>query len=201
MIYYFLKGGTFMWPILVVFIIGLIFVIERLIHLIKSLSTKESFAEDIATTIASAGVNEAKSKSEGAVGPVANLCNIALEEANNGEEAVEKALDQAGTIEMATLEKNMTWISLSIAVAPMLGFLGTVVGMVSAFDTIAEASDIDASMVAGGISEALLTTAFGLICAVILQMLQNGVIYIIDNQILTMQRSSMMLVKSINKKK
>tara|TARA_Y100000590_G_scaffold230678_1_gene260004 strand:+ start:257 stop:829 length:573 start_codon:yes stop_codon:yes gene_type:complete len=190
-----------MWPILVVFIIGLIFVIERLIHLIKSLSTKESFAEDIATTIASAGVNEAKSKSEGAVGPVANLCNIALEEANNGEEAVEKALDQAGTIEMATLEKNMTWISLSIAVAPMLGFLGTVVGMVSAFDTIAEASDIDASMVAGGISEALLTTAFGLICAVILQMLQNGVIYIIDNQILTMQRSSMMLVKSINKKK
>ena len=201
MIEYFLKGGTFMWPILVVFIIGLIFVIERLIHLIKSLSTKESFAEDIATTIASSGVAEAKSKSEGAIGPVANLCNVALEEANNGEEAVEKALDQTGTIEMATLEKNMTWISLSIAVAPMLGFLGTVVGMVSAFDKIAEASDIDASLVAEGISQALLTTAFGLICAVVLQMLQNAVIYIIDNQILSMQRSSMMLVKSISKKK
>ncbi len=201
MIEYFLKGGTFMWPILVVFIIGLIFVIERLIHLIKSLSTKESFAEDIAMTIASSGVAEAKSKSEGAIGPVANLCNVALEEANNGEEAVEKALDQTGTIEMATLEKNMTWISLSIAVAPMLGFLGTVVGMVSAFDKIAEASDIDASLVAEGISQALLTTAFGLICAVVLQMLQNAVIYIIDNQILSMQRSSMMLVKSISKKK
>ena len=200
MIEYFLKGGTFMWPILVVFIIGLIFVIERLIHLIKSLSTKESFAEDIAMTIASSGVAEAKSKSEGAIGPVANLCNVALEEANNGEEAVEKALDQTGTIEMATLEKNMTWISLSIAVAPMLGFLGTVVGMVSAFDKIAEASDIDASLVAEGISQALLTTAFGLICAVVLQMLQNAVIYIIDNQILSMQRSSMMLVKSISKK-
>ena len=102
---------------------------------------------------------------------------------------------------MATLEKNMTWISLSIAVAPMLGFLGTVVGMVSAFDKIAEASDIDASLVAEGISQALLTTAFGLICAVVLQMLQNAVIYIIDNQILSMQRSSMMLVKSISKKK
>ena len=201
MIYYFLKGGTFMWPILVVFIIGLIFVIERLIHLIKSLSTKESFAEDIAMTIASSGVADAKSKSEGAIGPVANLCNVALEEADNGEEAVEKALDQTGTIEMATLEKNMTWISLSIAVAPMLGFLGTVVGMVSAFDKIAEASDIDASLVAEGISQALLTTAFGLICAVVLQMLQNAVIYIIDNQILSMQRSSMMLVKSISKKK
>jgi len=201
MIEYFLKGGTFMWPILVVFIIGLIFVIERLIHLIKSLSTKESFAEDIAMTIASSGVADAKSKSEGAIGPVANLCNVALEEANNGEEAVEKALDQTGTIEMATLEKNMTWISLSIAVAPMLGFLGTVVGMVSAFDKIAEASDIDASLVAEGISQALLTTAFGLICAVVLQMLQNAVIYIIDNQILSMQRSSMMLVKSISKKK
>ena len=201
MIEYFLKGGTFMWPILVVFIIGLIFVIERLIHLIKSLSTKESFAEDIAMTIASSGVAEAKSKSEGAIGPVANLCNVALEEADNGEEAVEKALDQTGTIEMATLEKNMTWISLSIAVAPMLGFLGTVVGMVSAFDKIAEASDIDASLVAEGISQALLTTAFGLICAVVLLMLQNAVIYIIDNQILSMQRSSMMLVKSISKKK
>ena len=201
MIEYFLKGGTFMWPILVVFIIGLIFVIERLIHLIKSLSTKESFAEDIAMTIASSGVAEAKSKSEGAIGPVANLCNVALEDADNGEEAVEKALDQTGTIEMATLEKNMTWISLSIAVAPMLGFLGTVVGMVSAFDKIAEASDIDASLVAEGISQALLTTAFGLICAVVLQMLQNAVIYIIDNQILSMQRSSMMLVKSISKKK
>ena len=81
---------------------------------------------------------------------------------------------------------------------PMLGFLGTVVGMVNAFDKIAEAADIDAGLVAEGISQALLTTAFGLICAVILQMLQNAVIYIIDNQILSMQRSSMMLIKGLS---
>ena len=199
MVYYFIKGGPFMWPILAVFIIGLIFVIERLIHLIKSLSTKESFSEEIANNLSSGNINEAQSKCENAVGSLANLCKVTVQEAEGGSDAVEKALDQTGTIEMATLEKNMTWISLSIAIAPMLGFLGTVVGMVNAFDQIAAASDIDASLVAEGISQALLTTAFGLICAVILQMLQNAVIYIIDNQILKMQRSSMILVKSVSK--
>ena len=145
------------------------------------------------------GTDAAKKQCIGAVGSVGNLCTVALDESASSKEDIEKALDQTGTIEMASLEKNMTWISLSIAIAPMLGFLGTVVGMVNAFDKIAEASDIDASLVAEGISQALLTTAFGLICAVILQLLQNAVIYIIDNQVLSMQRSSMMLVKSINK--
>ena len=201
MVQLFIDGGSFMWPILFIFIIGFVFVGERLYHLLKGLSANEDFANSVAETLASSDVESAKTHCATKVGPVANLCNVALEEADNGEEAVEKALDQTGTIEMATLEKNMTWISLSIAVAPMLGFLGTVVGMVSAFDKIAEASDIDASLVAEGISQALLTTAFGLICAVVLQMLQNAVIYIIDNQILSMQRSSMMLVKSISKKK
>ena len=201
MVYYFLKGGPFMWPILLIFIIGLIFVVERLVHLIKSISTKESFAEAVSNTIITSGTDAAKKQCVGTLGSVGNLCNVALDESASSKEDVEKALDQAGTIEMASLEKNMTWISLSIAIAPMLGFLGTVVGMVNAFDKIAEASDIDASLVAEGISQALLTTAFGLICAVILQLLQNAVIYIIDNQVLTMQRSSMMLVKSINKSK
>ena len=198
MVYYFLKGGPFMYPILAIFIIGLIFVVERLIHLIKSIATKESFAEKIASDLQSGDIENAATKAEEASGSVASLCKVAVEEVDSNIEQVEKSLDQTGTIEMASLEKNMTWISLSIAIAPMLGFLGTVVGMVNAFDKIAEAADIDAGLVAEGISQALLTTAFGLICAVILQMLQNAVIYIIDNQILSMQRSSMMLIKGLS---
>ena len=98
---------------------------------------------------------------------------------------------------MAAMEKNMTWISLCIATAPMIGFLGTVVGMIQAFDDIKAANDISPAVVAGGISVALLTTAFGLVVAVILQILQNAVMYIIDNQIITMQKSTTMLVQSI----
>lgn len=196
---YFSDGGIFMYPILLVFLIGLVFVIERLIFLIKSAATKESFAIDIANIMTSKGNKQALEQCKGAVGPIATLCNVAMTESEDGPESVEKALDQAGNMEMANMEKNMTWISLAIAVAPMLGFLGTVVGMVTAFEVIATSDNINAGDVAGGISQALLTTAFGLICAVILQILQNGVMYIIDNIVVSMQKSSLALIKSVKK--
>ena len=144
-------------------------------------------------------IEDAKKTCEGAVGPVANLCYNALEVADKGPEAVEKTLDQTSGIEMASLEKNMTWISLCIATAPMLGFLGTVVGMIAAFKEIKLQDDISPAVVAGGIEVALLTTAFGLIVAVILQILQNIVLYIIDNQIVTMQKSSAQALEIIKK--
>ncbi|MBG98681.1 flagellar motor protein MotA [bacterium] len=197
MVQLFIDGGGFMWPILFIFIIGFVFVGERLYHLLKGLATKEDFAEDIAQTIKDSGVSAAKDKCDGAVGPVANLCYNALDRAHLGEEAAEKSLEQSGAIEMASLEKNMTWISLCIATAPMLGFLGTVWGMIQAFNDIKMANDISPAVVAGGISVALLTTAFGLVVAVILQLLQNAVMYIIDNQIVTMQKSTSMLLQSI----
>ena len=197
MVQLFIDGGGFMWPILFIFIIGFVFVGERLYHLLKGLATKEDFAKDVAATIISDGLDTAKAKCEGAIGPVANLCYNALERAHLGEEAAEKSLEQSGAIEMASLEKNMTWISLCIATAPMLGFLGTVWGMIQAFNDIKMANDISPAVVAGGISVALLTTAFGLVVAVILQLLQNAVMYIIDNQIVTMQKSTSMLLHSI----
>ena len=197
MVQLFIDGGGFMWPILFIFIIGFVFVGERLYHLLKGLASKEDFAQQISNTILSSGIKSAKSECEGAVGPVANLCYNALERAHLGEEAAEKSLDQSGAIEMAALEKNMTWISLCIATAPMLGFLGTVWGMIQAFNDIKMANDISPAVVAGGISVALLTTAFGLVVAVILQLLQNAVMYIIDNQIVTMQKSTTMLLRSI----
>ena len=201
MVQLFIDGGGFMWPILFVFIIGFVFVGERLYHLIKGLASKEDFAEHIANTVTNDSIKAAQDLCVGAIGPVANLCSAALDRAHLGEIAAEKALDQSGAIEMASLEKNMTWISLCIAIAPMLGFLGTVWGMIQAFNDIKMANDISPAVVAGGISVALLTTAFGLVCAMILQLLQNAVMYIIDNQIVTLQKSTSMLLVSITDKK
>jgi len=201
MVQLFIDGGGFMWPILIIFIIGFVFVGERLYHLLKGLSADENFANNIAATMETSGVDAAKTECELKIGPVANLCYNALEKADQGVEVAEKALDQSGSIEMAALEKNMTWISLCIAIAPMLGFLGTVWGMIQAFNDIKMANDISPAVVAGGISVALLTTAFGLVCAVILQILQNAVMYIIDNQIVVMQKSTTTLLDSIANKK
>ena len=201
MVQLFVDGGGFMWPILFIFIIGFVFVGERLYHLIKGLASNEEFAMEVADTLEKSGKKAAQSLCENSVGPVANLCGAALEKADSGVDAVEKTLDQAGTLEMASMEKNMTWISLCIATAPMLGFLGTVWGMIQAFNDIKMANDISPAVVAGGISVALLTTAFGLVVAVILQILQNAVMYIIDNQIVTLQKSTTMLIDSIENKK
>ena len=197
MVQLFIDGGGFMWPILFIFIIGLVFVLERLYHLFKGLSSNEAFAQEIADTVTSSGIDSAKGNCEGAKGPVANLCMAALDRAHLGADEAEQALDHSGSIEMASMEKNMTWISLCIATAPMLGFLGTVWGMIQAFNDIKMANDISPAVVAGGISVALLTTAFGLVVAVILQIFQNAVLYIIDNQIVTLQKSTTSLLYAI----
>jgi len=197
MVQLFIDGGGFMWPILFIFIIGFVFVIERLYHLFKGLSSNEDFACEVAETVKQSGIDSAKMQCEGAVGPVANLCLAALDRAALGADEAEHALDHSGSIEMASMEKNMTWISLCIATAPMLGFLGTVWGMIQAFNDIKMANDISPAVVAGGISVALLTTAFGLVVAVVLQIFQNAVLYIIDNQIVTLQKSTTALLHAI----
>ena len=197
MVQLFIDGGGFMWPILFIFIIGFVFVIERLYHLFKGLSSNEDFAYEVAAAVKQSGIDSAKTQCEGAVGPVANLCLSALDRAKLGADEAEQALDHSGSIEMASMEKNMTWISLCIATAPMLGFLGTVWGMIQAFNDIKMANDISPAVVAGGISVALLTTAFGLVVAVVLQIFQNAVLYIIDNQIVTLQKSTTALLHAI----
>ncbi len=200
MVQLFLDGGKFMWPILGSLIIGLLFVIERLVHLIRGLSSGEDFANEVAKLVETDGFDKAKSVCETGKGPVANLCLASLDRAHLGVEEAESYLDKIGSIEMAALEKNMTWISLMIAVAPMLGFLGTVWGMIVSFNDIKVANDISPAIVAAGISQALLTTAFGLIVAVLLQFLQNTCLYIIDLQIVTMQKSTSVLISSIKDK-
>ncbi|MDC0145693.1 MotA/TolQ/ExbB proton channel family protein [bacterium] len=197
MVELFINGGSFMWPILAIFIIGLIFVGERLIHLISTLKWGEAFAGDVTNKLDSSGVLDAQTMCENGNGPISNLLLVGLMNINKGVSGVEKSIDAQANVEMASLEKNMTWIALCIATAPMLGFLGTVWGMVSAFDAIAAADNISAKIVAEGISQALLTTAFGLVVAVILQILQNTVLYIIDNQVVAIQKSVNSLLKSV----
>ena len=200
MVQLFIDGGGFMWPILIVFIFGFTFVGERIYHLMKGLGADYNFATEVAKSMDSNGKDAALSRCDEAVGPVANLCHVAIQKSDQGVEAAEKSIDQVSGIEMASLEKNMTWISLSIAIAPMFGFLGTVWGMIEAFNDIKMANDISPAVVAGGISVALLTTAFGLVVALILQFLQNLVMYIIDNQIVTMQKSTTLILDTISKK-
>ena len=189
MVQLFIDGGGFMWPILGIFIVGLVFVLERLYHLFKGLSSNEDFAYEIANEVKQSGIESAKMKCENGQGPVSNLCLAALDRANLGASEAEHALDHSGSIEMASMEKNMTWISLCIATAPMLGFLGTVWGMIQAFNDIKMANDISPAVVAGGISVALLTTAFGLVVAVVLQIFQNAVLYIIEIKLLLFKKA------------
>lgn len=201
MVEFFENGGSFMWPILGVLVIGLAFVGERLYHLIRAMKTKFEFAVDVAEEVEKSGFDVALKTCEENEGPVANLCYNALEVAGQGVEVAEKTVEQTAGIELSALEKNMTWIALCIATAPMLGFLGTIAGMIVAFGQIAAADNISPSIVAEGIGQALNTTAFGLVVAVILQFGQNIVMFIIDNMVVTLQKSTTVVLQSIANKK
>jgi len=193
------KGGPFMWPILAILIAGLVLIGERLYSLLSTQKWGESFAGDVTNQLESAGALEAQTMCEQGKGPISNLLLTGLENLEKDPDSIEKVIDTRANVEMSFLEKNMTWIALCIAIAPMLGFLGTVWGMVGAFEEIAAADNISASIVAEGISEALLTTAFGLVVAVILQILQNAVLYTIDNQVVAMQKSINSFLDAIGK--
>ena len=199
MVELFINGGSFMWPILAIFIVGLIFVGERLMHLNSSSKWGEDFSDEVTNALDTSGALEAQSLCEKGQGPIANLLLVGLNNIKKGVDGVEKAIDARANVEMSSLEKNMTWIALCIATAPMLGFLGTVWGMVGAFDAIAAADNISAKIVAEGISQALLTTAFGLVVAVILQILQNAILYIIDNKVISIQKSVNAFLGSVDK--
>ncbi len=197
MVDYFLQGGGFMWPILICGVAGIAFSLERLYHLLKGNIDVDSFTNEVAGTLKESGVKAAIARCDQAKGPVRNIFLAALERIGLGASEAEKAIEARGTLEMASLEKNMAWISFFIGTAPMLGFLGTVVGMIRAFDDIKAANDISPAVVAGGISVALLTTAFGLIVAVILQFFQNIALNMIEGRVVDMEKGSEVLVETI----
>ena len=194
MVYYFLEGGAFMWPILLTLIFGLAFVIERAYNLMMSGVDSKKFFDRVSKSITNDGLDAAREICEKEEGPVASIFQAGLSKMNRGLDEVEKAIQNAGAIEMAFLEKNMIWLNAVITIAPMLGFTGTVVGMIAAFDAIKAANDISPAVVAGGISQALLTTAFGLVVAMIIQTFQNVFVARIDKLVLDMEEQSIKIV-------
>lgn len=197
MVELFLRGGGFMWPILVVFIIGLTFVVERVISLSKATVDTKKFVFEVNQTLHEQGVEAAMEVCATTRGPVASVFHAGLQRLGRGIDQVEKNIMNAGQIELAFLEKNLVWLSTVIAIAPMLGFTGTVSGMVSAFDAIAAANDIQPSIVADGISQALLTTLFGLIVAMIIQFANNFFVSMIDKIVAEMQEASVEFVDTL----
>ncbi len=196
----FVQGGAFMWPILVVFALGLIISFERLYSLsVAEIQTKK-FLKDVEDIIRDEGVEAAKEYCVESSSPVASMYHEALSRIDQGIEKVEKTIASAGSLEMAFLEKNQVWLSTVITLAPMLGFTGTVWGMVKAFQDIAKANDISPTIVADGISMALLTTLFGLIVAMIIQVFQNWFLTRIDKLIIDMEKSSVTLLDVLAEK-
>jgi|TARA_E500000081_G_scaffold75291_1_gene76842 biopolymer transport protein ExbB len=201
MVDFFVQGGGFMWPILIALLFGLAVVGERAYSLINSSSDTDKFFEDVKTTYDDSGKEKAIEFCESASGPVASIFYAGLSKMGKQKEEIEKAVQNAGGLEMAFLEKNMIWINSVITIAPMLGFTGTVVGMIKAFEDIKMANDISPAVVAGGISQALLTTAFGLIVAMIMQVSQNFFVSMIDKLILDMEEQSIKIVEYLQNTK
>jgi len=187
----FIEGGAeFMGIILLCLIIGLGLCIERIIYLNLSSVNTTKLLNKVEGALQSGGVDAAKELCRNTRGPVASIYYQALDRYNEGMEVVEKSVVSYGSVLMGRLEMNLTWISLFIAIAPMLGFMGTVIGMIAAFDAIASAGDISPTIVASGIQVALLTTVFGLIVAVILQIFFNYIVAKIDGIVNSMEEAT-----------
>lgn len=187
----FIQGGAgWMTPILLVLIIGLTLIIERIIYLNLATTNTEKLLKAVESALEKGGVEAAKDVCRNTRGPVASIFYQGLLRSDEGLESMEKSVVSYGGVAMGRLEKNMSWVAFVIAVAPMLGFLGTVVGMVQAFDDIEAAGDISPTVVAGGMKVALLTTVFGLIVAIIVQTFYNYLAAKIDSLVNAMEDAS-----------
>ena len=191
------NDGGWMWPVLITLIAGLAIFLERIITLnLADINTRE-FILSVQQALQDGGIEAAEELSSQTRGPVASVFQAGLMRSHEGIDAAEKAIAAYGSIEMSFLERGLVWLSLFLAIAPLFGFLGTVVGMSEAFDDIEAASDISPSIVAGGIKTALLTTAGGLIAGIILQIGYNYCVSKIDRLIAEMEESSITLIDSI----
>ena len=188
----FLEGGwQWMLPILVFLVLGLAVAIERILYLsLSTINSKKFIAKVEEETLQNGGIEAAKEICRNTRGPIASIYYQGLDRYDQGLDSVEKAVVSYGSVQTGQMESGLTWIGLFIALSPMLGFMGTVVGMVDAFDAIQAAGDISPTLVAGGIKVALLTTLMGLIAAVILQLCYNYIVSKIDSLVNTMEDSS-----------
>ena len=187
MVNLFNDGGWAMWPIAFLLVFGVAIALERLYTLSQAAIDAAGFFEQLEHTMRSGGVKQAAQLCSETRGPVASVLHTGLLRMHRGVDNVEKAIENAGAVQMAFLERGMVWLSTVANLAPMVGFLGTVSGMIGAFQAIKVAGDVEPSLVAGGISEALITTAAGLVVGIIIQFCYNFFSSRIDKIIADMQ--------------
>lgn len=191
----FLEGGWgWMLPVLLCLVIGLAVAIERILYLTLSTINTKKFVAEVEKALNEGGIEKAKEVCRNTKGPIASIYYQGLDRYAQGLDAVEKAVVSYGSVQTGQMESGLSWIGLFIALSPMLGFMGTVVGMIGAFDAIQAAGDISPTLVAGGIKVALLTTLMGLIAAVILQLFYNYIVSKIDSLVNDMEDASITLM-------
>jgi len=196
----FIEGGPgFMSLIVLCLIFGLALAIERILYLALSKTNTKKLLKNIEDALAEGGVEKAKEVCRNTRGPVASIFYQGLLRYDQGIDTVEKSIVSYGSVQMSLMENGLTWIALFIALAPSLGFLGTVIGMVQAFDAIEAAGDISPNIVAGGMKVALITTVAGLIVAMILQVFYNYILSRIDALSIDMEDSSISLIDLLTK--
>ena len=195
--------GAPLWmtPVLICLIIGLALSIERIVYLNLSTINTKKFVDEVESALQNGGVDAAKDVCRNTRGPIASIFYQGLDRAEEGIEMAEKSVVSYGGVQMGLLEKGLSWLSLFIALAPMLGFLGTVIGMIFAFDKIVSDGQVSPTTVAGGIKVSLLTTVFGLIAAIILQIFYNYIVSKIDGLVNEMEDASISLVDMMLKNK
>lgn len=191
----FIDGGPFFMSIvLICLILGLALSIERILYLNMASTNTTKLLEEVDSALQSGGVEAAKEVCRNTRGPVASIFYQGLDRADHGIEMVEKSVVSYGSVQMGQLEKGLSWISLFIALAPMLGFFGTVIGMIGAFDAIAAANNISPGIVAQGIGVALITTVSGLLVAMVLQVFYNYIVAKVDSIVNEMEDASISLI-------
>ena len=191
----FIEGGAgFMALVIVCLILGLALAIERILYLGFSKTNTKKLLAKVEEALQNGGVEKAMEVCRNTRGPVASIFYQGLLRMDQGIEAVEKSIVNYGSVQMSQMEKGLSWISLFIAIAPSLGFLGTVIGMIQAFDAIQVAGDMSPNVVAGGMKVALITTVGGLIVAVILQIFYNYILSQIDSLTIEMEDASISMV-------
>jgi biopolymer transport protein ExbB len=191
----FIEGGAlFMGFVLLTLIFGLALAIERIIYLNLATTNTDKLLKKVEEALSSGGSEAAKEICRNTRGPVASIFYQGLDRIDEGIDVVEKSVISYGSVQMGLLEKGLSWIQLFIAVAPMLGFMGTVIGMIQAFDSIQIAGDVSPQLVAGGIKVALITTLFGLIVAIVLQFFYNYIVSKIDGIVNSMEDASISLI-------
>lgn len=191
----FIEGGAgFMAATLLCLVFGLALCIERIIYLSLSKTNTKALLANIEAALKKGGIEAALEVCRNTRGPVASIFYQGLSRYHEGIDVVEKTVSSYGGVQLGLLEKNLSWISLFISIAPSLGFLGTIIGMIEAFDKIQQVGDISATVVAGGIKVALLTTLLGLIIAIILQLFYNYILSVIEGLVNEMEDSSISLL-------